>query len=367
MVDLSTQTSRLKKEINSAVQKVIDSGQFIGGSEVEEFEESLKDFLRCSHVISCANGTDALQMSLMAIGVRSGDEVIIPSFGYISAAEVSVMLGLVPVFVDVELNSYNINSELIEEAISPKTKAIIPMHLFGQTSDMSDIMKIADAHGVMVIEDGAQSMGATIKESDVHAGTIGHIGCTSFFPTKNLGCFGDGGAMFTNDDGLAIQLKMISKHGQKSKYFHEVIGINSRLDAMQASILNVKLKHLQSFIDNRKKVAAFYCQNLRHISNLDLPSEMSSANHAYNQFTIRVSSGQRDALKMHLKEKSIPSMIYYPRPLHHQKSLSQVSKYITRPRNSEQLSNEVLSLPMHTELQEDQLEYICDTIIRFFK
>ncbi len=366
MVDLSRQTERIKEEINLAIESVVSESQFINGPDVLDFEKSLERFVHCNHVISCGNGTDALQMSLMAIDAKPGDEVIIPSFGYVSAAEVTAMLGLVPVFVDVDLVTYNIDVSKIEEAISPKTKAIIPVHLFGQLSDMTEIMQIADKHDISVIEDNAQSLGAKLKKTAQRSGTIGHIGCTSFFPTKNLGCFGDGGALMTNDANLANKLRMLSKHGQSSKYFHDVIGMNSRLDTIQAAILNVKLKYLESYIESRRKVAAFYGERLSLLSGIILPVEMDYADNTYNQYTIRIKGGRRDELKLQMGKKSVPSMIYYPRPLHQQKSLIGVSRYVTRPDQSERLSNEVLSLPMHTELSEDQLGYICDVIIDFF-
>jgi len=369
MLDLKGQYKKIKSDVDAAIQQVIDSGIFINGKDVSDFEKNLSDFLSSRYVIACANGTDALQIAMMALELKPGDEVIVPSFTYAATAEVVGLLGLVPVLVDVDPKTFNIKVEDIEPSITSKTRAIVPVHLFGQTSDMESIMEIAGRRGLYVIEDNAQALGAvyTYKDgSKRHAGTIGHIGCTSFFPTKNLGCYGDGGALFTNDPALAERIRMVTDHGQKVKYYHDIIGCNSRLDTIQAAILNIKLAHLQEYSKARYDAALRYKNLLSDIGQITLPFETPSSTHVYHQFTIRVREG-RDELKRYLNEKGIASMIYYPLSLNHQKAFSAISKIRVPLTNAEVVAGEVLSLPMHTELKHgDQIE-ICNAIRDFYK
>lgn len=370
MVDLLSQHKKLEKELLAAIQQVIDSSSFIKGKEVAAFENNLAQFLGINQVIGCANGTDALQIALMALELQPGDEVIIPAFTYVATAEVIALLGLVPVMVDVEAETFNISLPGIAAAITPRTKAIIPVHLFGQCSDMEPLMKLAEAHQLFVIEDNAQSLGATYTFSDgtvKKAGSIGHIGCTSFFPTKNLGCMGDGGALMTNLPALAEKIRMIANHGQQKKYYHEVVGCNSRLDTLQAAILNVKLPHLQEYLDARKYAGDFYQKALRNFEYGTLPVSIPPASPTYNQFTLKIKDGLRDQLREYLTEKGIPTMIYYPLPLYKQVAFSKYTPDGFSLPVTEKLCESVLSLPMHTEMTHEELSYISKTMLDFKK
>lgn len=368
MVDLGAQYQSLKTEIDQAVQGVLDSQAFINGPEVKSFEKELASYNKAGFAIACGNGTDALQIALMALDLNQGDEVIIPSFTYVATAEVIVLLGLKPVMVDVDYNTFNINVAELEKAIGPKTKVIVPVHLFGQCVDMEALMEIANAHNLYVIEDNAQSIGADYTFSDgskKKSGTLGHIGCTSFYPSKNLGAFGDGGAIITNDEVLANKLRRIANHGQAKRYYHSMVGVNSRLDSMQACILNVKLKHLDHFNAKRKELADFYRAELNNISELDLPKLNPNSNHVYHQFTLKVLNDKREALQSHLKENGIPTMIYYPVPLYKQEAYAKWFSG-TPHKVTEKLSDEVLSLPMHPNMEQSQAEYITKTIKQFY-
>ena len=355
MVDLNGQYLRIKSEVDEAIQSVIDSTAFIQGPEVKEFASALSKYLDGAHVVTCGNGTDALQIAMMALGLKPGDEVILPVHTYVATAEVIALLGLTPVFVDVHAATFNIDVSQVESKITKKTKAIVPVHLYGQCADMDALMAIAAKHKLKVIEDAAQSIGAKYK--NVFSGTIGHVGTTSFFPSKNLGCFGDGGAIITRSAELAEEIRIIANHGQKTKYHHERVGVNSRLDTVQAAILKVKLKYLKEYERKRNEVAAYYD---KHLSNVVIPLRSKDSTHVFHQYTIKAM--RRDELKTFLKEKGIPTMIYYPLPLHHQKAYKQDRSFPV----TEQLSKEVLSLPIHTEITEEQLDYICKTIAGFY-
>ncbi|HSO89044.1 MAG TPA: DegT/DnrJ/EryC1/StrS family aminotransferase [Draconibacterium sp.] len=368
MVDLHRQYLKIKTEIDTALINCVESTNYIKGPEVKLFEENLAGYLSTSHVISCGNGTDALQIAFMALDLKPGDEVIIPAFTYVATAEAIALLGLIPVMVDVEQETFNISVKEIENAITPKTKAIVPVHLYGQSSNMEAIMQLAEKHGLFVIEDNAQALGAETVYSDgtiKKTGTTGHIGCHSFFPTKNLGCFGDGGALSTNDPDLAEKCRMISTHGQKRKYYHEVIGCNSRLDTIQAAILNVKLKYLDEYIAARQKAAEYYFQNLDNQDWIILPGKVTYAVHSFNQFTLMVKNGKRDELQEYLKANGIPSIIYYPLPLYKQPAFQKFSEPGFTLKNTEQLCNSVLSIPMHTELTTEIQDYIIKNIRKF--
>ena len=364
MVDLKSQYLRLKSDIDRAIQECLDSSRFIGGEPVNSFENEFASYLGVNNVISCANGTDALQIALMALDLYPGDEVIVPAFTYVATAEVIGLLGLKPVMIDVNPDDFNIDVSQIEGAISSKTRAIVPVHLFGQCSDMDSIVEICSQYNISIIEDNAQSIGGTYKNR-AKTGTIGHIGCTSFFPSKNLGCYGDGGAIYTNDDELGTKLRMIARHGQSKKYYHEVIGVNSRLDSIQANILRVKLKELDDFISRRNDVASFYDSELRDIEAIQIPKRSNNSDHVFHQYTMRVLDGQRDRLKAHLAEKGIPSMIYYPVPLYKQNAFKKYRSGAPLP-VTEMLCNQVLSLPMHTEMTEEQMQHICKSISQFY-
>ncbi|PWE00340.1 DegT/DnrJ/EryC1/StrS family aminotransferase [Marinilabilia rubra] len=367
MVDLTGQYQRLKSPIDEAMARVLMSGRYINGPEVRSFSEALSEYLGVKHVIPCGNGTDALQAALMALNLNPGDEVITTSFSFIATVEVIALLGLKPVLVDVDPDTYNIDPELVREAVTPRTKAVIPVHLFGQSAAMEDIMLIAREYGLNVIEDAAQSLGADYKlnGSRQMLGTIGDIGCTSFFPTKNLGCFGDGGACFTDDDALAEKLRMIVNHGAKKKYMNEIVGVNSRLDTLQAAVLNEKIKHLDDFVTRRRQAAAYYYEALKDLSFLQLPLQISQGEHSFNQFTIRVPDDRRDELKQYLSDSGIPGMVYYPSPLHKQPVFEDHGITNQSLPVSEMLCEQVLSLPLHTEMTEEQLEFITTKIRQF--
>ena len=368
MVDLQAQYQRLKPELDAAMLGVAADCTYIKGPALLEFEANLAAYLNVKHVIGVANGTDALQIAFMALGLIPGDEVIVPSFTYVATAEVIGLLGLTPVMMDVNLESFTISIEDIKKAITAKTKAIVPVHLYGQSADMEAILAIAKEHQLYVIEDNAQAIGSDFTFSNgetAKTGTLGDIGCTSFFPSKNLGCFGDGGAMFTNDDELASRIRMIANHGQPRKYIHTVLGVNSRLDTIQAAILKVKLRELDDFAHRRQAVAARYDAALSDITELICPTVMSYSSHVYHQYTVRVTNGKRDELQAFLKEKGVPSMIYYPIPLYDQEAFAQYHDGV-RHSHTEQLCQEVISFPIHTEMEMDELEYIIKSIKSFF-
>ena len=369
MVDLKTQYQRIKPEIDAAIQSVIDSCQFVKGGEVKTFEAELAQYLGVKHVIGCGNGTDALQVALMALGLQPGDEVITTNFTFIATVEVIALLGLTPVLVDVNEQTFNIDIEAVKRAITPRTKAIVPVHLFGQCANMEPLLQLADKHGLYVVEDTAQGLGAEYRFGDgtVHkAGTMGTIGCTSFFPSKNLGCYGDGGALFTNNDALAEQIRSLTNHGMKVRYHHDMIGVNSRLDTIQAAILRVKLPHLDEYNRARQSAAEKYNAALSGIADLETPVTASFSTHIFHQYTLKVKNGQRDALKQHLDNEKIPCMIYYPIPLHAQKAFEPYVSDNQRFAVSEKLCGEVLSLPMHTELDDEQIGFITSAIRKFF-
>ncbi len=370
MVDLRSQYSRLKADIDNAISGVIDSAAFIKGPDVRLFEEEMQRYLGVRNVISCANGTDALQIAMMALNLKPGDEVITTDFTFIATVEVVELLGLKLVLVEPESDSFNISPEAIEKAITPRTRAIVPVHLFGQCADMEQIMKIADRHGLHIIEDVAQATGAEYTFSDgttKKAGTMGIIGCTSFFPSKNLGCYGDGGALLTDNDDLAALIRSITNHGMKVRYYHDNIGVNSRLDTLQAAILRVKLRHLDEFNEARREVAAYYDRELGNIAAVRIPLRSSFSSHIFHQYTLRVNPEERNALRDHLENEGIPSMIYYPVPLHIQKAYTHLGYRQDDFPVTSMLCSEVLSLPMHSEMEPDQLRHIVSCFQDKFK
>lgn len=361
MVDLHKQYLRIKPEIDSAIEEVLTTTAFIQGPQVKEFADALGEYVGTGYVIPCANGTDALQVAMMALKLRPGDEVILPVFTYVATAEVIALLGLTPVFVDVDQRSFNIDVAQIEKAITERTRAIVPVHLFGQCADMEPLIKIARKHNLFVIEDTAQALGADYSFSDgtrKKAGTIGTIGTTSFFPSKNLGCFGDGGALFTNDPELGEKLKMIANHGQRVKYHHDMIGINSRLDTLQAAILKVKLRSLSEYAQRRASVASYYDQHLNQ-TVFEIPFRVANSTHVFHQYTLKIKGKSRDDFQKHLSTNGIPSMVYYPVPLHLQKAYRRQGFEQGAFPVTEGLSDCVISLPIHTEMDLDQLEFIC--------
>jgi dTDP-4-amino-4,6-dideoxygalactose transaminase len=368
MVDLRSQYLNMKEEIDKAIHEVIDSCAFINGFAVSGFQKDLEKYLGIRNVIPCANGTDALQVAMMALGLQPGDEVITTSFTFIATAEVIALLRLTPVLVDVDPDTFNIDPKAIERAITTRTKAIVPVHLFGQSAPMEEIMAIASKHKLFVIEDNCQAIGADYIFSDgsrKKAGTIGQIGCTSFFPSKNLGCYGDGGAIFTNDDELAKQLRVVVNHGMAVRYYHDYIGVNSRLDSIQAAILRVKLQYLDTYAAKRRAAADFYDKAFAGNTKLKTPARYSRSNHVFHQYTLVTRDLDRAALIAHLNSKDIPAMIYYPVPLHLQKAYLD-ARY--KPGDfpvTEHLSNTVVSLPMHTELDEEQLKHITSSVLEF--
>jgi dTDP-4-amino-4,6-dideoxygalactose transaminase len=370
MVDLVGQYNHIREEVDQAIGEVVRSAAYINGAPVKLFAANLAQYLDVKHVIPCGNGTDALQIALMALDLEPGDEVIVPAFTYIAPAEAALLLRLNPVFVDVDAETFNLDASKIEAAISPKTKAIIAVHLFGQSCDMEAILAVANQHNLYVIEDNAQSIGCEYCFSDgrkAKTGTMGHIGCLSFFPSKNLGCFGDGGAMLTNDDGLAGRLRMIANHGQAKKYYHDLVGVNSRLDTIQAAILDVKLKHLDHYIESRQKAAQRYNELLQDCESVVCPKLNEGQQHVYHQYTLQVPAESRELLAKHLSDAGIPSMIYYPLSLHQQNAFRGKCRLSGSLAVSEQLSQTVLSLPMHTELTLEEQIFVCDEIKRFFK
>ncbi len=368
MVDLKSQYLKIKNEVDAAIQQVIDNTQFINGPAVAEFKTGLEKYLGTKHVIPCANGTDALQIAMMALDLQPGDEVITASFTYVATAEVIALLKLTPVLVEINPETFTIDPAAIERAITPKTKAIVPVHLYGQCADMEKIMDIAKRHNLYIIEDVAQAIGAEYTFTDgrkAKAGTIGTIGCTSFFPSKNLGCYGDGGAMYTNDEHLGKRLKMISNHGQSVQYVHDDIGVNSRLDTIQAAVLNVKLAHLDEYAKARQDVAEFYDKAFNGNKKIKTPVRAKNSTHVFHQYTLILKDVDRDKLREHLASKGIPSMVYYPKPLHHQNAYKSARFRDEDFPFTVDLCNRVLSLPMHTELDEDTLKYIAGEVLDF--
>ncbi len=368
MVDLLGQYQQIKPEVDKAIQRVLLSTDFIQGTAVSEFESALSQFLDGAHVISCGNGTDALQIAMMALNFKPGDEVILPVHTYVATAEVIALLKLVPVFAEVNEETFTLDPSTIESLITDRTVAVVPVHLYGQCADLTPIVEVAKKHRLRVIEDAAQSLGSDYQDRDGtrrKGGTIGTIGTTSFFPSKNLGAFGDGGAMMTRDEKLAGQLRMIANHGQQKKYQHDVIGVNSRLDTLQAAILQVKLAHLNEYAAKRQTVASYYDAHLKHVNFLRTPVRANYSTHVFHQYTIRTHGVDRDALKVYLQGKGIPSMIYYPIPLHLQPAYGRAGFGKGSFPVTERLSKSVLSLPIHTEMDEEQLSYICEAIARF--
>ncbi|TVZ27209.1 dTDP-4-amino-4,6-dideoxygalactose transaminase [Gillisia sp. Hel_I_86] len=369
MVDLQGQYASIKDQINNSLQEIMNTSAFINGPEVQNFQKELEEYLGVKHVIPCANGTDALQIAMMGLGLKPGDEVITADFTFAATVEVIALLQLTPVLVDVDPDTFNIDPEAIKKAITPKTKAIVPVHLFGQTANMDAIMEIAKAHNLYVIEDNAQAIGADFhaKEGKTYkAGTIGHAGSTSFFPSKNLGCYGDGGAIFTNDDALAHTLRGVVNHGMYERYHHDVVGVNSRLDSFQAAVLRAKLPKLDMYNEARKAAAFKYDEALKGQEYIKIPVRSGNRDaHVFHQYTLKITNGKRDALVKHLNENNIPCGVYYPIPLHNQKAYKDSRYNETDFPVTNQLVKEVISLPMHTELDTDQIDHITKTIIEF--
>lgn len=368
MVDLISQYKKIQPEIDAAIHNVVVSSAYINGPEVKTFAKELEEYLDVKHVIPCANGTDALQIAMMALNFKPGDEIITASFTYVATAEVIALLQLKPVLVDVDPDTFTIDCDAIERAITPRTVAIVPVHLFGQCADMQRVMEIANAHNLYVLEDTAQAIGADYTMSNgitYKAGTIGTIGTTSFFPSKNLGCMGDGGAIFTNDDNLATRIRMIANHGQSVQYHHDDIGVNSRLDSMQAAILRVKLPHLDAYCSARQHAAAYYDKAFANHPKIKAPVRQAHSTHVFHQYTLVLNGVSRTALREYLETKGIPSMIYYPIPLHMQKAYTDPRYMHGDFPVTEELCDHVISLPMHTELSNDDLEYITNSVLAF--
>lgn len=368
MVDTRNQYLKIKQEVDAAVIAVMESSMFIGGKVVNDFAENLGKYHGSKHCIPCANGTDALQIAMMALGLQPGDEVITPSFTYIATVEVAALLHIKPIFVEVDKRSFCIDADAIEKAITPKTKAIVPVHLYGHAADMEKIMALAAKHNLFVIEDNAQGIGCDYTFSDgtkKKTGTIGHIGCTSFYPSKNLGAFGDGGAMFTDDDALATKMRMIASHGQSKRYYHDVVGCNSRLDAMQAAILNIKLKHLDDYIAARRKAADFYDKAFADNKHITIPFRADNNTHVFHQYTLTLNDIDRDALSQFLTDSGIPNMIYYPVPAHRQKMFDAFGGSAFDLPVTDWLTERVISLPIHTELDEEQQTFIINKVLEF--
>lgn len=367
MVDLQTQYQRIKADIDRRIQAVIDEAAFVKGQQVADFQQNLEAYTGAKHVITVGNGTDALQIALMGLGLQRGDEVITPTFTFIATAEVVALLGLTPVVVDVDWETMNMSVESLKKAITPRTKAIVPVHLFGQCANMEEIMSIARAYNLYVVEDACQAIGAQYTFADgstKQAGVIGDIGCTSFFPSKNLGCYGDGGAVFTNDDDLAARIRAIANHGMVVRYHHDMVGVNSRLDGIQAAILDAKLPHLDEYIASRRRAAAYYDKAFANNPHLLIPGHEPHSTHVYHQYTLRLIDVDRDNVKARLQEAGIPAMVYYPVPLHLQKAYQDPRYKAGDFPVAERLASCVLSLPMHTELDDEQLAYITDNVLR---
>jgi UDP-2-acetamido-2-deoxy-ribo-hexuluronate aminotransferase len=368
MVDLKLQYAKIKDQVDAGIREVLDSAAFINGPAVQAFADELGQYLGSRHIIPCANGTDALQIAMMALGLEPGDEVITPSFTYIATTEVVALLRLKPVFVEVDPLTFCIDPGALEAAITPRTKAIVPVHLYGQAAPMEEILSIARKHGLFVIEDNAQAIGASYTRPDGSShktGTMGDVGCISFFPSKNLGAYGDGGAICTDDDALAAKMRMIANHGQSKQYYHDIVGCNSRLDALQAAILRVKLRELDGYIAARRKVADFYDAAFAGHAKIKTPYRASYAHHTYHQYTLQLEGVDRDALKAYLATKGIPAMIYYPVPGHRQKMFSHTDGPLPNLEVTDRLTERVISLPMHTELDEEQLFHIITHLLGF--
>lgn len=366
MVDLQTQYQHIKADIDRGIQEVIDSAAFVKGQKVTDFQTRLESYTGAKHVITVGNGTDALQIALMGLGLQKGDEVITPTFTFIATAEVVALLGLTPVVVDVDWETMNMSAEAVRRAITPRTKAIVPVHLFGQCANMQEIMAIAHEHRLFVVEDACQAIGAKYTFADgtmKQAGTIGDIGCTSFFPSKNLGCYGDGGAIFTDNDELAARMRAIANHGMVVRYHHDMIGVNSRLDSIQAAVLDAKLPHLDEYIVSRRRAAAYYDKAFAGDEHVLIPGREPQSSHVYHQYTLRLQGVDRDAVREGLQAKGIPAMIYYPVPLHLQKAYQDPRYQAGDFPVAERLASCVLSLPMHTELDDEQLEYITTNVL----
>ncbi len=368
MVDLKRQYQNIKEEVDIAIQEVIDSTSFIRGNIVKTFEKNLSEYTGVKHVIGCGNGTDALQIACMALGLKEGDEIIVPSFTFVASAEIIALLKLSPVFVDVDYDTCNISIDAVKKAITPQTKAIIPVHLFGQCANMTALSQLAKEHHLYLIEDACQALGShyTLNGETHSAVGMSDIACTSFFPSKNLGCYGDGGALFTNDDELAAKIRQIANHGSRVRYHHDIVGVNSRLDTIQAAILDVKLPHLDDYCKARQTVAQKYNTAFSDIEELDTPITIAESTHVYHQYTLKVKNGKREDLKAYLEEHNVPAMIYYPIPLHLQKAYAGTKYITTTDDTSAQLSACVLSLPIHTEMTEDENTYIIETVKAFF-
>ena len=378
MVDLQGQYAKIKDTVNKSITQVLDTSAYINGPLVHEFQADLEKYLDVKHVIPCANGTDALQIAMMGLGLEQGDEVITADFTFAATVEVIALLKLTPVLVDVEADTFNLNIEALKKAITPKTKAIVPVHLFGQVANMDAVMEVAKEHNLFVIEDNAQAIGAsyTFKNGKKQkAGTIGNVGTTSFFPSKNLGCYGDGGAIFTNDDALAHIIRGIVNHGMYTRYYHDVVGVNSRLDSIQAAILNIKLTHLDAYCDARRKAANYYNNAFNNHPNIVTPTPKNCGTsicatcdcHVYHQYTLQIINADRNALHQHLLDNNIPNAIYYPVPLHSQKAYADSRYNEDDFKVTNELIETVVSLPMHTEFEEDQQEFITQTILNFLK
>jgi dTDP-4-amino-4,6-dideoxygalactose transaminase len=368
MVDLQSQYHVIKQEIDAAISDVLEKAAFINGPEVALFAKELAAYTGAKHAITCANGTDALQLAMMTLDLKPGDEVIVPTFTYVATAEVIALLGLTPVFADVDPATFMLTAAGIEKTMSPKTRAVVPVHLFGQCADMEQILAVAKAHQIFVIEDTAQALGAVYTFSDgttKKAGTMGHVGTTSFFPSKNLGCYGDGGALLVQEDALAEKLRMLANHGQKVKYYHDLVGINSRLDTLQAAILRVKLPYLDSYGANRNRSAEYYDNELSGLNGIEIPKRAERSSHVFHQYTLKCTGVSRDRLRSFLQEKGVPSMVYYPVPLHRQKAYAHYNQAPEGYPVSENLCAQVLSLPVHTEQHEEQLAYITAAIRQF--
>ncbi len=368
MVDLQSQYAKIKDTVDASIQEVLNSSSYINGPLVHDFQADLEKYLGVKHVIPCANGTDALQIAMMGLGLEQGDEVITADFTFAATVEVIALLKLTPVLVDVEADTYNMNIDALKKAITPKTKAIVPVHLFGQCANMEAVLEVAKAHNLFVIEDNAQAIGADYTFTNgtkKKAGTIGNVGTTSFFPSKNLGCYGDGGAIFTNDDELAHTLRGIVNHGMYTRYYHDVVGVNSRLDSIQAGVLKTKLPLLDSYCDARRKAATFYSNAFASNKNIITPKISDFTTHVFHQYTLQITNGKRNELHKHLLSKNIPNAIYYPVPLHSQKAYADERYNESDFPVTNQLIQTVISLPMHTELEQDQLEFITQTILDF--
>lgn len=370
MVDLKGQFQKIKKEVLEGIEELCNEATFINGPQVKSFAKNLREYTGAGYVVPCANGTDAIQIAFMALGLKPGDEVIVPSWTYVATAEVIALLGLKPVFIDAEYHSFNLNVEHLEKVLTPLTKAIVPVHLYGQCCDMESIMKFAEANNLYVIEDTAQAIGAeyTFADQSVRqAGTIGHVGTTSFFPSKNLGGYGDGGACFANDETIAKKLQAICDHGQlHQKYFHELVGVNSRLDSMQAVILNAKLAHLKTYERARNEVAESYTQAFKGLKGIETPVTMPYSTHVFHQYTLKITNGARDEFKKYMESRNIPTMIYYPMPLHYQKAYAPYLRGNESLEVSERLASEVISLPIHTEMSTEHKNYIIENVKSFF-